>query len=82
MLSSTSYEKNLFHFSTVFSKGFENRVNAHLHSTLILSTAHARTVVGKQAKVAILTICPSELRALQGKKWLRKTTQKVASIGL
>ena len=40
------------------------------------------TVVGKHAKVAILAICPSELRALQGKKWLRKTTQKVASIGL
>ena len=50
-----------------------------LHCACPLRSA---TVVGKQAKVAILTICPSELRALQGKKWLRKTTQKVASIGL
>ena len=49
-----------------------------------LSTAHciACLDVGIQAKVSILTICPSGLRALQSKNWLRRTTQKVPSIGL
>ena len=50
-----------------------------------MCTAHAwnsRAVVGMQEKLVVPTIYPSGLRALQSKKRLRKTTQKVPLIGL
>ena len=78
--------KNIISFFVSFFERLREQGQCSPAVDSTFDTAHVycavSTVVGKQAKVAILTICPSELRALQGKKWLRKTTRKVASIGL